>query len=115
MVAQELQAGTSRDRVSSCDGRFTLVMQTDGNLVLYWNGVGALWATNTVGSGAVTAVIQSDGNFVVYTAGGTPVWNSGTFNNGYYWNHLAIQNDGNLVVYNYNGGGAVWNSGTCCH
>src|SRR5579883_2475512 len=46
----------------SCDGRFTLSMQTDSNLVLYM-GTTALWATNTVGSNAAEVIMQSDGIF----------------------------------------------------
>jgi hypothetical protein len=34
--------------ITSSDGRFALIMQTDGNLVLYMNGRG-LWDTNTDG------------------------------------------------------------------
>lgn len=82
-------------------------MQADGNLVLYQNGVAALWATNVYGT---VAVMQGDGNFVVYD-GGTAVWTSGTSGNP--GANLAVQTDGNLVI--YGGSGALWNSGTCCH
>jgi len=44
---QGLAAG---ETFSSCDGRFTLAMQTDGNLVLYLNGSGAIWQSGTSGS-----------------------------------------------------------------
>ncbi|HEX4725065.1 MAG TPA: beta-galactosidase [Pseudonocardiaceae bacterium] len=79
----------------SCDGRFTLILQGDANLVLY-QGSTALWATNTVNSGATTAIMQGDGNFVLYTAGGVPVWASNTVNNP--GARLIVQNDGNLVI-----------------
>ena len=40
--------GASRDLLTSSDGRFTLIMQTDGNLVIYRNADGVpLWASNT--------------------------------------------------------------------
>ncbi len=41
-------------------------MQTDGNLVLYWNGHGALWSSNTANTAGNRAIMQTDGNFVVY-------------------------------------------------
>jgi hypothetical protein len=96
---------------TSCDGRFTLIMQSDNNLVLYWNGVGALWSTGTVGTGANLAVMQGDGNFVLYSPSRAE-FNSGTQGNpGAY---LAVQNDGNLVVYRSDGL-PLWSTGTCCH
>jgi hypothetical protein len=95
---------------TSCDGRFTLIMQGDGNLVLYWNGVRALWSTGTQNTGADRAVMQGDGNLVVYR-GGTPLWNSRT--NGRANAYAAVQTDGNFVV--YQGSNPLWNSGTCCH
>lgn len=96
--------------VSSCDGRFVLVMQGDGNLVLYQHGVGALWASNTYGSGSQIAVMQGDGNFVVYAGGYRPTFYTGT--SGHAGAFLAVQDDGNVVV--YAGGAALWSSGTCC-
>jgi hypothetical protein len=82
--------------VRSCDGRYALVMQADGNLVLYRSGR-ALWSTSTHGRGGSVATLQRDGNFVVYTPGGTPLWNSGTHRYPGSW--LAVQDDGNVVIY----------------
>lgn len=63
-------------------GLFTLVMQGDGNLVLYEQNGPAVWSSGTYGQdcsgGQCLAVFQSDGNFVVYN-GVTPLWNSGTY------------------------------------
>jgi hypothetical protein len=95
---------------ASCDGRFTLLQQSDGNLVLYQNGGEALWSTDTYGSGGRVLAMQDDGNLVLYTADGYPVWASGT--SGYPGAWLAIQNDGNLVIYHYR---AIWASGTSGH
>jgi hypothetical protein len=105
----ELQESQS---IWSCDGRFQLVLQSDDNLVLYMSGT-ALWASNTVGSGAAVALMQDDGNFVLYTSGGTAVWSSVTGGIGC-GAYLAVQNDGNLVVYD-GSGTAHWASNTCCH
>jgi Alpha-lytic protease prodomain len=85
--------------LSSCSGRFTLVMQGDGNLVLYDNTSGAaLWASWTFGAG-FAAYMQSDGNLVIYTPEGQPVWWSGT--NGQNGAMLFVQDDGNSVVYTH--------------
>ncbi|MGO1069061.1 S8 family serine peptidase [Lysobacter sp. CA199] len=97
--------------LNSCDNRFHLAMQTDGNLVLYAPG-GALWASNTGGIGPSSAVLQGDGNFVVYTGGFTPTWSSGTW--GQPVAQLLVQDDGNVVIYSTSGV-ALWNSGTGGH
>ncbi|MGW8332677.1 hypothetical protein ACWGNF_25705 [Streptomyces sp. NPDC055808] len=84
-----------------------LVMQTDGNLVVYDEFNRARWASNTVGQGW-TARFQTDGNFVVYTASNRAVWASNT--NGHPGSRLVIQDDGNVVI--YDGSQAVWATGT---
>jgi Alpha-lytic protease prodomain len=94
--------------VTSCDGRFTLVIQGDGHLVLYQAGVGAIWWNNVFGSGHVLAM-QTDGHLVVYNGAGQPVWYTGT--NGNNGAMLFVQNDGNVVIYNHLGQ-ALWHTGT---
>jgi len=96
--------------VKSLDGRFNLVLQTDGNLVLYYEGHGALWSTSTNGAGH-TLAMQTDGNLVLYNAASQAVWNSKTY--GHPGATLSVQNDGNLVV--YGGSTPLWSSNTCCH
>jgi hypothetical protein len=81
---------------TSVDGRFTLVYQGDGNLVLYYGGL-ALWASDTWGTQPGYAVMQGDGNLVVYDAYGIPRWSSNTW--GYPGAYLVVQSDGNLVIY----------------
>lgn len=54
-----------------------VVMQGDGNFVMYRNGGGALWATGTNGTGADHVVMQDDGNLVVYGPTGAK-WASNT-------------------------------------
>lgn len=81
---------------SSCDGRFGLVMQGDGNLVFYENGVTPLWHTGTNGTSAHVAIMQGDGNFVLYDANRTPLFHTGTYGNP--GAALAVQTDGHLVV-----------------
>lgn len=84
-----------------------LVMQSDGNLVIYDEFNRARWASNTVGQGW-TARFQTDGNLVVYTRSNRPVWASNT--DGHAGSRLVVQDDGNVVI--YDGSRAVWASGT---
>jgi hypothetical protein len=90
---QTLELG---DRLLSFDERFQLIMQSDGNLVLYSGGQ-ALWASGTSGKGAVRLIMQYDGNLVLYRTNWTPVWTSGTSGRGP--SMLIPQTDGNLVLY----------------
>jgi len=92
----------------SCDGRYLLITQTDGNVVLY-GPTGAVWATYIGGPGN-RLVMQGDGNLVVYTPSNVPVWSSGTAGNP--GARLAIQNDGNLVIYSRNNH-ALWSIRSC--
>ncbi|MGE3342579.1 MAG: matrixin family metalloprotease [Vicinamibacterales bacterium] len=89
-----LRAGQS---ITSPNGRYQLVYQGDGNLVLYDQSTRqALWWTGTAGAGG-QAVLQTDGNFVVYDAALAPLWFTGTAGNPD--SFLAVQSDGNLVLY----------------
>jgi hypothetical protein len=92
----------------SCDGRFGLVLQWDGNVVLY-QGSTPLWATNTVGKSTAQVIVQGDGNVVVYDAKGSALAATNTAGHPGAW--LAVQNDGNLVVYGPTGA-ALWASNT---
>ncbi|MCU9954212.1 protease pro-enzyme activation domain-containing protein [Burkholderia sp. BKH01] len=76
-----------------------LVMQYDGNLVLYntTNGA-AVWSSRTYGNAGAYAVFQADGNFVVYGTSGNALWSSAT-NNASYGQYLVVQDDGNMVIY----------------
>lgn len=97
--------------LQSKNKRVKLIMQKDGNLVLYGDGV-ALWNSGTNGRGANRAFMQTDGNFVVYAGAGGPsataLWNSATAGLG--GAKLIVQDDGNAVVYFK--GRAFWNTET---
>jgi hypothetical protein len=73
-----------------------LIMQGDGNLVLY-SGGRPVWSSGTYGRGATHALMQGDGNLVLYTAGNVPIWATNTF--GHNNSSLVMQDDGNLVIY----------------
>jgi len=97
------------EKLTSSNGRFTAVLQTDGNFVVY-EGSKPLWASGTSGIGNGAHVInQTDDNLVVYDHSGVPKWASGTSGRGGSA-HLSIQDDGNLVL--YEGSTAIWASNT---
>jgi hypothetical protein len=80
----------------STDGRYTLQMQSDGNLVLRHPGNIVSWATGTHTPQSVLAM-QSDGNAVVTAPDGTPLWASATSHAGP--STLELHNDGQLALY----------------
>lgn len=59
---------------------YNLIMQTDGNLVLYdlTSAPTARFSTGTSGNPGAKAVLQDDRNLVIYSATGTALWSSGT-------------------------------------
>jgi hypothetical protein len=81
---------------------YQLLMQSDGNLVVYGPG-GPTWSSNTRGNNA-RLVMQPDNNLVVYSDSGI-LFATGTNGNGS--NRLVMQDDGNLVLY---GGSWIWAS-----
>ncbi|AZQ50323.1 peptidase S53 [Burkholderia cenocepacia] len=85
--------------VYSASRTHKLVMQGDGNLVLYntTNGA-AVWNSATYGNAGAYAVLQTDGNFVVYGPSGNALWFSSTYAASY-GQYLAVQDDGNMVIY----------------
>jgi hypothetical protein len=96
--------------VSEPRGWLTLVMQGDGNLVLYrTQTMKPLWASNTDGQPVDHVVMQGDGNLVAYTAAGVPLWASNTDGNP--GATATLQEDGNFVIYGP-AGNALWATNT---
>src|SRR5579884_2941087 len=96
--SDHLSAGASLasgQLLQSPSGKYTAVMQADGNFVVY-QGRTALWSTGTSSPGS-TLAMQADGNLVVYSAAHVAQWSSAT--NGQNNLSLWIQDDGNLVIY----------------
>ena len=85
----------------STNGNFRLVMQSDGNAVVYENSR-PIWASNTNnrGTGPYRLILQDDSNFVLYDSKNNALWDSKTWNNDS--RRLVMQNDGNLVLYGPN-------------
>jgi hypothetical protein len=92
---QVLRSGQSR---RSPNGRYRLVMQRDGNVVLHAKGSQQeLWSSQSGGHAGATAELQEDGNLVVYSPSRSPLFWTAT--QGQAGNRLVVQNDGNVVVY----------------
>jgi surface antigen len=93
--------------LQSANGVYRLVMQGDGNLVLY-SGAKALWDSQTSTPRAY-ATLQAgdgaDGNLVIYSPAGTALWTAHVPTSPH--DRLEMQNDGNLVVYDTSGN-AQW-------
>lgn len=101
--------------VMSCNGRYLLVHQTDGNVVLYFLNIAgnpgsgtAVWATNTGGRSTTQLVMQKDGNLVLYGPTGW-IWQTYTYGNpvGAF---VKVQADGKLVMYRGDETGTLWAS-----
>ena len=96
--------------ISSSNGHYNFVFQSDGNVVLYaqYRGTIALWATGTQGTPAKMLEMQaSDGNLVLRDGSQNPLWSSGSV--GHPGAYLEVQDDGNVVIYD---GAAVWHTNT---
>lgn len=100
---EKLEVGQS---LTSNNGAYKVILQDDGNLVLY-TGEQSVWSTGTNGKSVQRAEVQDDGNFVLY-AGDGPVWASQTA--GASDVRLVLQDDRNLVLYASDG--AKWSSET---
>lgn len=97
--------------IMSPDGRFYVILQFDGNLVLYYDDIQTyLWHSNTYGNPQITRLeMQSDGNLVLYDDNDTPYWHTHThiYPNGY----AVMTNCGEFKI--VQAGQTRWSSGTC--
>ena len=59
-----------------------LVLQSDGNLVIYPPTGSALWNSGTEGNAGDSFDVQTDGNLVIYSSGGVALWAKGVLLNG---------------------------------
>ena len=51
-----------------------VVMQSDGNLVMFNYKGASIWNSGTSGNPGATAILQDNGKFVIKNAGGTIIW-----------------------------------------
>lgn len=104
---QRLNVG---ELIGSDNGLWHLVLQADGNLVLYRSHFGrAVWASNTVGRPIAFVAMQGDGNFVAYENTGAPAWATNTDGNP--GALIQLGDDGNLVL-SRPGQRPLWTSNT---
>jgi len=96
-----------KERLRSPSGALELVLQSDGNLVLYDAGT-AIWASGTNGRTVTQAVMQGDGDLALVGPAGV-VWDTRTTGNP--GARLVLQDDGNAVVYAIDGR-PIWSTGT---
>ena len=108
-------------RLMSANGKYIMVMQSDGNLCVYHfaNGKqgGFVWGSMKYGFSNAKLVMQSDGNLVVYAGDGAAKWSSQThphFNAKFRDASnkpvkLVLENDGKLKLYT-SAGTSVWSS-----
>lgn len=101
---QTLAAGA---QLTSPNGRYRAVMQTDGNLVVYAS-TRALWHSRTAGNPGARLVLQGDGNLVLYPGAGRALFHTRT--DGRDGARLRMQDDGNLVLYS-SANRALWFTG----
>ena len=106
-----LTSGTQTDTVTQ--GSVKLIMQTDGNLVLYGADGASLWSSGTFGKGTgpYRATMQPDGNLVLYDSTNSPLWHTETYGKGDAPYRAVVQADSNFVVYDSKNT-ALWSSGT---
>jgi hypothetical protein len=92
---------TGQELRPSPDAQARLLLQPDGNLVLYrisndYQNGKALWASNTQGKPMTQVTMQTDGNFVGRGPDGKVYWRTVTY--GHPGAFLVLRADGNLLV-----------------
>ena len=109
MPGESLSPGES---ISSPSGQYQLILQHDGNLVLYdTSGPTPLWDSRTVGRSDRTLIMQPDGNLVLYELPVTPfdaLWHSRTYD----WPgaFLTVHDDGTMTI-GHSDGRVLWTAG----
>ncbi|HET8910557.1 MAG TPA: CHAP domain-containing protein, partial [Ktedonobacteraceae bacterium] len=105
LVNQTLQAN---QYMTSVNVQSVLIMQPDGNLVLYTGpGYHPIWSSKTFGHPGAYAKLESNGDFVVYSQSGTTLWHSQRYGSP---DKLIMQSDGNLVE--FSSGLPIWSTAT---
>jgi hypothetical protein len=81
-------------------GGYKLILQTDGNFVLYGPANQVIWSSNTYNNYNIwDAILQADGNLVIRDGFGRSLWASDTSGNN---NATLIVEDGGLKLVNAN-------------
>jgi hypothetical protein len=72
----ELLRAETEQQITSANHQYRLIMQRDGNLVLYLSNGQPAWSSNTFGKPGSFLLVQNDGNMVIYQP--QAVWASNT-------------------------------------
>jgi hypothetical protein len=104
------------EQLVSQNGKHKLLLQGDGNFVLYRTDEGrkfAIWSSGTNGpdwaqNNSVKAILEEDGNLRLLSSQNTQKWHSNTA--GSKDTVLTVRNDGNVVI--TSGSNLVWQTGT---
>jgi len=111
-TSAKLDSGDSLQKnryIVSDNGYYALIMQNDGNLVMYGPGSLLVWTSQTAAAGGHHATMMAGGDLVVFDANQNLVWHSGT-----QWagaSHLTVGDDGNLAVVRNSDSQVVWENG----
>jgi len=105
--SSSINYGLCENKISS--STIDLVMQDDGNLVIYEKNGTYKWATGTngKGTGPYRLMMQTDGNLVIYDSKNAAIWATGT--NGKGGNMLTVTDDKNVVM-SSNSNPKIWSS-----
>ena len=102
------------EHIYSPNAYFYMIMQGDGNLVIYRNLIyEGIWASHTSGKSypPYELIMQNDGNLVIYAYRGNAIWSSGTSEQGVGPYTLSLSDDALLKIVDSTGT-ELWNSGT---
>ncbi|SFS72734.1 DUF4241 domain-containing protein [Saccharopolyspora flava] len=98
-----------RESLTSPNGRFSLVHQDDGNIVLYdTESLRAWWASNTCGADTALCALRDTDGLVLFSPRGKRIWCSGATRPA---TELAVRDSGEVVITDA-GGETVWTSGS---
>jgi hypothetical protein len=118
--AREINVLDSDDRfekgdvLSSPNGCFSLALQEDGNLVMYYTGTSeSAWSSRTAGRAVKYGAMRKDGIFVLRGYNNEVVWRAPVSNElAVPGTNFVLQNDGNIVMYIPGASRSVWSSGS---
>ncbi|MFB8171442.1 hypothetical protein ACFC60_26220 [Kitasatospora purpeofusca] len=104
------EALATEENLTSSNGRFQLIFQNDGNLVLADLEAGGVvvWNSASADRGATEARMQEDGNFILFDPSGEAQWATGTDGND--GACVSVTDDGNVVI-TRDGDGTLWETG----
>ncbi|MBQ0927826.1 DUF4241 domain-containing protein [Saccharopolyspora endophytica] len=102
-TGHEMRTGQTlrRESLTSENGRFSLVHQDDGNIVLYENeSMRAWWASNTCGADTALCALRETDGLVLFAPSGRRIWSTGAVRPAA---TLVVRDDGNVTITDVDG------------